>query len=213
MSPLGSIEARHAHLQRLPDRRRDGAGQRHSLVEQHPEPHAHDGMHRGGRLPEVGRADRQRGARSSRPGDAAVAGPRDAVVPGRRDDERVQPQRSGNRPRRGAVLEGGERLRDAHERDPGSVERDPVQIRVDRVLEPGDQLIRSSEDRPAPARLALPAGDPDRQDGRAGCDAFDLRRPLRADEQPGELGSVPLETGRVLGARLAVGSVLGSTAS
>ena len=186
-------------------RRRDGAGQRHSLVEHDPEPHAHDRVHRGRRLSEVGRTDRQSGARPSGPRDAPVAGAGDAVVPPWSDDERVQPQRSGNRACRGAVLEGGERLRHAHERHPCSVERDPVQVRIDRVLEPGDQLIRSPEDRPAPARLALPAGDPDRQDRRTGRDAFDLRRPLGADEQAGELGPVPLETGRVLGARLGTG--------
>ena len=131
-------------------------GQRHSLVEHDPEPHAHDRVHRGRRL---------LGGRPHRPSErrATLPAPRCSRSRGRRrrrsprsDDERVQPQRSGNRPRRGAVLEGGERLRRRPRAPPGQRRARPVRVRIDRVLEPGDQLVRSPEDRPAarPPRVA-----------------------------------------------------------
>ena len=43
--------------------------------------------------------------------------------------------------------------------------------------------------RSRPSAVGLPAGDPDRQHGRAGRDAVDAAGAARADEQPGELAS------------------------
>ena len=120
-------------------------------------------MNRGGGVPEVGGADRERCARPSRPGNAAVAGAGRPVVAGRGNDEHVEPKRSGDRPRGWTVLERRERLGDSHERDSRGIERHAVRVRVDRALEPGDELIGSPEDCPPPAGLPLPARDADRE--------------------------------------------------
>ena len=110
---------------------------------------------------------------------------------------------------RRAVLEGCERLGDPDERDPRRVESDAVQVRVDGALEPGDQLVGAAEDRPAPARLALPARDPDREHRRPGRDAVHLPRAFGADEEAGHLRAVPFEPCRVLraGPRVRVAGV------
>ena len=81
------------------------------------------------------------------PADAPVAGPGAAVVPGRDDDERVELGRAGDRARERAVGEGGERLDHADERDPRRVVRVAVAVRVDRALEPGEQLVGARVDR------------------------------------------------------------------
>ena len=153
----------------------------------------------------VSRADRERGPRPARTRDAAVAGPCVAVVAGRGDDEHVEPERSGDRSRRRAVLEGGERLGNPDERDPRRVEHDAVGVRVDGALEPGDELVGAPVDGPAPGRISLPARDSNREQRRSAGDAVHLRRALGADEQACELGAVPLEARRVVGIGLRLG--------
>ena len=113
-------------------------------------------------------------------GDVAVAGAGAAVVPGRRDDERVERERPGGGARLRAVGEAGERLGERDQRDAGGVVRVAVVVRVDRALEPGDHLVAARVDRPVPERVGLPAGDADRQHGRAGRDAGEARRARRA---------------------------------
>ena len=135
-------------------------------------------------------------------------GPATPSFPAGSDDERVEPQRTGDGPRGGAVLERCERLGDSDERDPRRVERDAVGVRVDRALEPGDELVGPAEDRPPPPGLPLPAGDADRKHARAAGDAVHLGRAFRPHEQARQLRAVPLETRRVLRARLRDGVVV-----
>ena len=194
-------EPRNAERKRLVRARRDGSRERDAAVEQHAEADPRHDAHRGGGVAKIGRADRQCRAGSARARDASVARPGEAVIAGGRDHERVQPERPRDRSGGRAVLEGGERLGDPDERDPGRVERDAVQVRVDCALEPRDQLVRAPVDRPAPARLALPARDANREHRRPRRDPVHLARALRADEQPGHLSSVPLEPRRVVRAR------------
>ena len=183
-------------LERL--RRHDRAGERHPLVQEKPQPGAnHDGrLFRLGA--QVGGSNRQRRRSAARARDAAVAGAGRAVVSGGRDDERVEPQCAANRLRLGRVGEGRVRGREPDQRDPGGVVCVAVEVRVDRALEPGDQLVGSPVDRPAAGQVALPAGHADRQDRGAGRNTRDSARATRADEQPGHLGPVLLEPGRVV---------------
>ena len=201
----GLAQRRCAEPERKPLLGGDRSGERSLPVEQDPEPGSQHEMHRGRGVTKVRGADRERGPRPAGPGDAAVAGPREAVVAGRGDDERVEPEGSGDRPRGRAVLERGERLGNPDERDPRRVECDAVGVRIDCALEPGNELVGATVDGPAPGRLSLPARDPDREHRRPAGDAVHLRRAFRADEQAGELGAVPLEAGRVVGAGLRLG--------
>ena len=99
----------------------------------------------------------------------------------------------------GLSLNAGERLDERDERDPGGIMGIAVPVRVDRALEAREQLVGARVDRVVPALVGLPAGDADREDGRAGRDpAGDRSGP---DQQPGHLGSVTLELGRIGGLR------------
>ena len=80
------------------------------------------------------------------PGDRAERRAGAAVVPGRRDDERVQVERALHGTRLRAVRERGVRLRDTDERDAHRVVRVAVAVRVDRTVEPGDQLVAARVD-------------------------------------------------------------------
>src|SRR5439155_5057435 len=146
--------------------RRDRSCERHTAVEDGAEPHTKDDMHRRRRLPAVGCANGEGGTRAARAGDAPVAWPGEAVVSRGGDDEGVEPESAGDGSRRRAVLEGCERLRHPDERHLRGIECGAVAVRVDRVLETGDKLVGAPEDGPATARVALPAGDADRHDGR-----------------------------------------------
>ena len=157
------------------------------------------------RRAQVGRADGERSGRAARAGDAAeVASAALAsrpVVPGGRDDERVELAARPRPPARAARRRTRERLGDADQRDARRVVRVAVAVRVDRTLEAGEDLVGARVDGAAPGCVALPAGDADREDRRARRDAREAGRAARADEDAGELGSVPLELGLVVGVR------------
>ena len=133
--------------------------------------------------PQVGGADGERRRRAAGAGDAPEVRAGGAVVPGGGDDERPEPGRALDRARDGLVGEGRERLGEPDERDPRRVVRVAVRVRVDRAVEPGDELVAARVDRPAARGVRLPAGDADRQDRRPGRDAGEAGRPARADEQ------------------------------
>ena len=80
-----------------------------------------------------------------------------------------------------------------------------VAVRVDRAVEAGDQLVGARVDDAAALGVGLPAGDADREDGRARRHPVQAAGPAGADEQPGHLRSVPLHLGRLLRARPGVG--------
>ena len=84
--------------------------------------------------------------------------------------------------------------------------RVPVAVRVDGSLEPGQQLVAAGVDELAAVGGRLPAGDPDRQDRRAGRDAVQAVGASGAGDDPRQLGAVPFDLGRVLriGARARV---------
>ena len=126
-------------------------------------------------------------------------GPAGPVVPGRRDDERVEGERPAGGPRERPVGEGGERLDHADERDPGGVVRVAVVVRVDRALEPGDQLVGARVDRPRrPSASRCQPATRIGKTSRAGRDAREAGRPAGADEDPGELRAVALELERIV---------------
>ena len=124
----------------------DGAGERQRAVEHEVEPDAHGDRDLLGVGAQVGGGDGQRGRRAARAGDAAEGRAGGAVVAGRRDHERVELQRALDRPRLRRVGEG--RVRDglADQRDPRRVVGVAVEVRVDRALEPGDQLVGARVD-------------------------------------------------------------------
>ena len=119
----------------------------------------------------VERADGQRGGRATGPGDVAVRRRRSTVVPGRRDDERVERERTRDGEGLRAVGEAGERLGERNERDARSVVRVAVAVRVDRSVEPGDDLVAARVDRPVAEPVGLPACDANGQHGRTGRNA------------------------------------------
>ena len=159
--------------------------------------------------PRVDRAGRESGGRAARPADAAVRRPRRPVVAGGGDDERVE--RRGSRRGGGerAVRERGERLHHADESHAGGIVRIAVLVRIDRELDPGEELIRPAVDGDPAGGVRLPAGDSDRQQRRARGDALEAGRAARADDEARHLGAValgPAGRRRVLtGARVAAG--------
>src|SRR5665811_2504169 len=74
------------------------------------------------------------------------------------------------------------------------VVRVTVAVRINRPLEPGDELIGTAVDLVGAARVALPARHPDGQDRGPRRNAAKSRRP---DDDPGQLRSVALELGAV----------------
>src|SRR5207249_10269943 len=111
---------------------------------------------------------RQRGWRPTGSGNASVAGTGGAVVAGRRDDESVEPRCTCGGGCQWAVGERRERLGDADQCHARRIVLVAVPIRIDCALEPGETLIGPSVDRPARGRVALPTGDPDREDRAPG---------------------------------------------
>ena len=142
--------------------------------------------------PRVDRTGGECGGRPAGPADAAVRRPCRTIVAGRGDDERVE--RRGSRRGGGerAVREGGERLHHADERHPRRVVGIPVLVRIDRELDPGQQLVGPAVDGDTTARVRLPAGDPDRQQRRARGDTLEAGRAARADDEARHLGAVAL---------------------
>ena len=186
------------HLERERCARRGRAAERQLPVEHDAQPGPDDDANRRGLAAKIGRADGERGGRPARTADAAVARTGRALVPGRDDDERVEPRRAGDGARDRPVGERGERLGDADDGDAGRVEDVAVGVRVDRALEPGEQLVGPAVDGEPALGARLPAGDPDRQDRRAGRDTAHALRPAAADEQARDLGAVPLEPHRLV---------------
>ena len=90
----------------------------------------------------------------------------------------------------------GVRLGDADERDARGIVRVAVLVRIDRGLEPGEDLVGPRVHGVPALRVRLPAGDPDREDRGAGRDSVQAPGPVRAGDDPGELGPVPLRTAR-----------------
>ena len=178
--------------------RRDGAEQRHLLVEDHVEPAAQDDADVRQVGARVGCADRERAGRAGRAGDRAERRAGAAVVAGGRDDDRVQVERALDGLGLGPVGERGVRLGDAEESNAHGVVRVAVAVRVDRALEAGDHLIGAAEHDVAPVGGGLPACDADRQDGRAGRDAVQAARPAGADEDARQLGAVAFDLRRIL---------------
>ena len=197
-------QARRSNPQREMAPRSDRSGERDAPVERQLETGTDDDANILNRAPHVDGADGQRARRPTGAPDAAVPGPGEPVVPRRSDDERVQAQGAGRRARSRTVHEGGERLADADERDPRGVMRAAVSVRIDRALEPGDQLVGAPVEAPRAACVLLPAGDPNRQKGRAGGHTCELGGPLGAGDDARELGAVALETRGVVG--IGVGS-------
>ena len=142
------------------------------------------------------------------PGQAAVARACGTVVAAGRDDERPERERPAAGSRERAVRERRERLDDTDERDPRRIVRVAVGVRVDGRLEAGEHLVGAGVDGDAAVRVGLPAGDPDRQQRRAGSDAVEPGGPADSDDETREPGPVPLgpsRLGRVrLGRRVAV---------
>jgi len=177
-------------------RRNHGSSERERPVEQQVEARAYRHLHLLGLRTQVGRADRERIGRAARAGNAAIGGAGRPVVPDRCDHERVETKSAADRPRLGRVGEGTVGGGDADQRDPGGVVRVAVDVRVDRALEPCNQLIGPCVDGPAPGEVGLPAGDADRQHRSARRDAGDPARAACADEDAGHLGPVVLDPSR-----------------
>ena len=199
---LRSGEARRRAGSRDPEAqrmaRRDGAEQRHLLVEDHVEAAAQDDAHMRQIGSRVGGAHRERAGRAGRAGDRAERRSGAAVVAGGRDDDGVQVERALDGLGLGPVGERRVRLGDAEERDAHGIVRVAVAVRVDRALEAGDQLVRAGEHDVAPVGGGLPARDADRQDGRARRHAVQAARPAGADEDSRQLGAVALDLRRIL---------------
>ena len=149
----------------------------------------------GGRLTSaVRRSDGERRWSSARAGDAPEDRPRPAVVTRRCDDEHVERGRPGHGASERPVGERGVRLGHADERDSGGIVRVPVVVRVDRGLEPGEQLVGARVHRVAALGIRLPAGHSDREDRSAGRDTVQASRPVRAGDDPRQLRAVALRT-------------------
>ena len=181
--------------------RRHRPGERAHPVELDAKPRAQHDAHLSEARPKIDGADRQHRRCSARAGDAAVAGTCRTIVPGGSDDERVESSRTRGSARDRAVGKTGERLRNADECDTRRVVRIAVAVRVDRSLEPGENLVRASVHRPARGRVALPPRDTDRQHRRARCNTRECAGTAGADQQTGHLRTVPLELSRLVRAR------------
>ena len=112
--------------------------------------------------------------------------------------------------RKRPVGEGRERLDDAHEGDARRIVGVTILVRVDRELDPGEELIGAAVDRDSAGRVGLPPRHPDRQQRGAGRDPLEPARTSRARDEARHLGAVtlrPAGSGRILaGARVAAGS-------
>ena len=126
------------------------------------------------------------------------AGPARPVVAGRGDDERVQPQGTGDGARERAVGERRERLDERDERDPGRVVGVAVAVRVDGVLEAGQQLVGARVHGVVATAVGLPRGDANRQDGRGGRHAGEAgrARPRRRAARPSRSRAARARSGR-----------------
>ena len=151
----------------------------------------------------------ERVGRAARAADAAVARAGRPLVAGGHDDEGVEPRSALDGACDRAVREGGERLGHADDRDPRRVEHVAVGVGIDGALDPGQQLVGAAVDGEAALGARLPAGDADRQDPRGGDDAVDPARAASAGDQPGQLGSVPLEPRRLVRVRAGDPAALG----
>ena len=182
--------------------RRQHAGQRQRPVEHDVQPAAKRHVDVLGLGARVGRADGQRSGRAAGAGDASERRAGGAVVSGGDDDERVETERSVDGACGRVVRECRVRRRHSDERDARGVMGVAVGVRVDRALEPGDQLVRARVEGEAAAAVRLPAGDADRQDRRAARDPVRGRRPAVADEDARHLRAVPLDVERTPRRRL-----------
>ena len=182
-------------------RRRGGAGEREPLVEDDVEALAQDDPdERLGRAC-VGCADGERCGTAGGSRDRPERRPGAAVVAGGRDEERAEVERPLRRPRLGPVGERSVRLDDAGDGDANGVVCVAVAVRVDRALEPGQQLVAACVDELAAVRGRLPAGDANREDRRSGRDAVQLVGATGARDDPGHLRAVTLELRRILWVR------------
>ena len=136
------------------------------------------------RRPQVGSAGRERFGSTPRAADRAKARPARPVVPRGNDDERVERDRSGDGLRQRAVGERRERLGQGDQGDASGIVRVAVPVGVHGTLETGDQLVGPAVDRPAACRVALPAGDANRQHG-------DVRRDARGRAGTAQAGDDP----------------------
>ena len=180
---------------------RYGSGEWAHPVELDPKSCAQHDAHLSEARPEIGRTDRQDCRRPARARDAAVAGTGGPIVSGGSNHQRVESRRARGSPRKGAVGKTGERLRDADQRDTRGIVRIAVAVRVDRPLEPGEDLVGASVHRPARGRVSLPARDADRQHRRTRCNTRERAGTAGADEQARHLRAVPLELSRLVRAR------------
>ena len=204
-SAIAGCAARHRsrrtdpHIERVSRRHRPG--ERSHPVELDAKPRAQHDAHLSEARPKIHGADRQDCRCSARAGNAAVAGTCRTIVPGGSDYERVESSRTRGSTRDRAVGKTGERLRNADECDTRRVVRIAVAVRIDRSLEPGENLVRASVHRPARGRIALPPRNTDRQHRRARCNTRECAGPPGADQQTGHLRTVPLELSRLVRAR------------
>ena len=167
-------------------------------VELDTKPGAQDDTHLPEARPNVEGADRQRRRRAAGARDASVARAGRAIVAGRNDDEGVETGCACSGEGEWPVRERRKRLGNPDECDPRRVVGIAVAIRVDGALEPRQNLVGPSVHGPARGRVALPAGDPDRQHRRTGSNAGERSGPAGADEEPGHLRAVPLQLRRLV---------------
>ena len=135
------------------------------------------------------------------PGPATLpnAGPAGPSFPAADDDERVEPERSVDGAGCRIVCKGRVRRCHSDERDARGVVGVAVRVRVDRALEPGDQLVGAGIEGKAAAPVRLPACDANRQDRRAARDAVRGRWAAVADEDASHLRPVSLDFERTTG--------------
>ena len=175
---------------------RRSAAERYVGLVQHAKPRAHVHANSRGSLTPVSGTNGHGVYRSARPRDASVAGAGVTVVPRGHDREHVEVGRTGDRARERAVGERGVRLDHPDERDSRRVEDIAVVVRIDRSLEPGENLIGSRVDAVAALRVRLPTADADRQDRRSRRDSVQAVRALGTGDDPGELGRMSLGSSR-----------------
>ena len=136
--------------------------------------------------------DGDRGPARPRAGDAAVPGAGAAVVAGRDDRQHVEVGRPGDGPRERAVRERGVRLDHADERDAGGVVGVAVVVRIDRGLEPGEDLVGPGVDAVPALRVRLPARDAHGRIEAPGAIPWSPPGPSDPGDDPGELGRMAL---------------------
>ncbi len=173
-------------------RPRRRAAERDVVLVQDAQPGADEDADRRGGEPPVRSGDGDGVDRSPRAGDAPVARSGATVVSGRDDRQRVEIGRARDRAGQRPVRERGVRLDHADERDPRRVLDVAVGVRVDRCLEPGEDLVRPRIDAVAALGVRLPASDANRQDRRARRDPVQAARPFRPGDDAGELGRMSL---------------------